>query len=115
VEPPVSYLESTVPAAAYERAISIRSADRACFARCVRSLRSPSSSYVVSSGLTPLWEKKGISGDELDARARANGYQREAHREEDSRRDGNKHGDGTKKSQGTLSNPSFPPILQPPQ
>jgi hypothetical protein len=34
---------------------------------------------------------------ELDARAEANGHQRGAHREEDSRRDGNKHEDKTKK------------------
>jgi hypothetical protein len=31
------------------------------------------------------------TGDELNARAKANGYKRGAHREEDSRRDCNKH------------------------
>ena len=41
--------------------------------------------------------KRKITGDELSARAKANVYQRGAHREEDSRRDRNKHGDGTKK------------------
>src|SRR5277367_3615022 len=43
--------------------------------------------------------KKKATADELDARATANGYQRRAHREEDSRRDGNKHGDKTRKDQ----------------
>jgi hypothetical protein len=36
--------------------------------------------------------------DELEARVDANGYQREAYREEDSRRDCNKHEDTTKKN-----------------
>jgi hypothetical protein len=40
-----------------ERVISVRSAGWACFARCVRSLRSPSSYYAVSSRLPPLWTK----------------------------------------------------------
>ena len=40
------------------------------------------------------------SGDELNARAKANGYKRGgAHREEDSRRDCNKHKDDTIKDQ----------------
>jgi hypothetical protein len=34
--------------------------------------------------------RKKATPDELEARAEANGYQRGAHREEDSRRDGNK-------------------------
>ena len=51
--------------------------------------------------------RKRITGDEPDARAKGNGYQREAHREEDSRRGRNKHGDGTKKIQDILSRPSF--------
>jgi hypothetical protein len=34
---------------------------------------------------------KKITGDELNARAKANGYQRGAHREEDGRRNRNKH------------------------
>jgi hypothetical protein len=41
--------------------------------------------------------RKKVTPDELEARAEANGYQRGAHREEDSRRDGNKHEDKTKK------------------
>jgi hypothetical protein len=39
------------------------------------------------------------TGDELNARAKANGYKRGAHREEDSRRDCNKHKDDTIKDQ----------------
>jgi hypothetical protein len=44
--------------------------------------------------------RKKATVDELDARAEANGYQRGAHREEDSRRDYNKHEEKTKKNQG---------------
>jgi hypothetical protein len=43
--------------------------------------------------------RKKITGDELNARAKANGYQRGTHREEDSHWDRNKHGDDTKKDQ----------------
>ena len=39
------------------------------------------------------------TGDELNARAKANCYQRRAYRGEDSHRDRNKHGDDTKKDQ----------------
>jgi hypothetical protein len=39
------------------------------------------------------------TGDELNARAKANGYNRGTHREEDSRRDCNKHKDDTIKDQ----------------
>jgi hypothetical protein len=45
--------------------------------------------------------RKKATADELDARAEANGYQRGAHREKDSRRDGNKHKDTTTKNQDT--------------
>ena len=43
--------------------------------------------------------RKKATAEELEARAEANGYQLGAHREEDSRRDGNKHGDKAKKDQ----------------
>jgi hypothetical protein len=43
--------------------------------------------------------KKKATPDELEARVEANGYRRGAHREEDSRRDGNKHVNKTKKDQ----------------
>jgi hypothetical protein len=39
------------------------------------------------------------TGDELNARAKPNGYKRGTHREEDSRRDYNKHKDDTIKDQ----------------
>ena len=60
VEPPVSYSysESTVPAAACEVAISVRSASRAT--RRVRSLRIRSASCAISSGLPPLWEENRL-------------------------------------------------------
>jgi hypothetical protein len=40
--------------------------------------------------------RKKITGDELNARAKANSYQRGAYQEEDNRRDRNKHGDEIK-------------------
>ena len=43
--------------------------------------------------------RKKAAPDELEARAEANGYQRRAHRKEDSPRDRNKHEDKTKKNQ----------------
>ena len=43
--------------------------------------------------------RKKITGDELNARAKANGYQRGAHRDKDSLRDRNKHVDKVKKDQ----------------
>jgi hypothetical protein len=43
--------------------------------------------------------KKKITGDELSARAKENGYQRGAHRDEDSLRDQNKHVDKVKRDQ----------------
>jgi hypothetical protein len=43
--------------------------------------------------------KKKIAGDELSARAKANGYQRGAQRGRDSVRDLNKHGDTVKMNQ----------------
>ena len=95
----MSYLEPTVPAAAIQRGISIRTAT--C---CLFSL-----SYAISSTTVYLLHylrrtatvmvRKKATLDELEARAEANGYQRGAHREEDSRRDGNKHEDKTKKNQ----------------
>jgi hypothetical protein len=62
VEPPVSYsyLESTVPAAACEVAISVRSAGRTCSTRRMRSLRLRSASCAISSGLPPLWEENRL-------------------------------------------------------
>jgi hypothetical protein len=43
--------------------------------------------------------KKKITGDELSARAKANGYQRGVHRDKDSLRDQNKHVDKVKMDQ----------------
>ena len=43
--------------------------------------------------------KKKITGAELTARAKANGYQRGAHRDKDSLRDRNKHVDKVKRDQ----------------
>src|SRR5271168_5307415 len=76
VEPPVSYLESTVPAAASERAISVGSAGRDCFARRVLSLRPPSTVLRYFLRTTTVMGRKKITGDELNARAKTNGYKR---------------------------------------
>jgi hypothetical protein len=43
--------------------------------------------------------KKKITGAELAARAKANGYQRGVHRDKDSLRDRNKHVDKIKRDQ----------------
>jgi hypothetical protein len=44
------------------------------------------------------------TAEELRARAEANGYKREAHREQDSTRDNMKHNDDTKKKQKRMLN-----------
>jgi hypothetical protein len=56
-------------------------------------------SYLFEYGLSPAllpppptaMAKKEITGDELSARAKENGYQRGAHQDEDSLRDQNMH------------------------
>ena len=62
------------------------------------SLRPPSTSYTISAGLLPSWQEKRPL-QELEARAEANGYERGAHREEDSRRDVNRHEEKAEKNQ----------------
>jgi hypothetical protein len=49
---------------------------------------------------TTAMAKKKITGAELAARAKANGYQRGAYRDKDSLRDRNKHVDKVKRDQG---------------
>ena len=70
-------------------AIIFGSTGCAFLARRILSLRPPS--------LTPLpphhhrHSKQKVKGDELNALAKANGYQRDAHRDKDSLRDRTKH------------------------
>jgi hypothetical protein len=45
------------------------------------------------------WPEKGTTAEELFTRAKANGYQRGAHREKDSIRDDNNHTEKTKRDQ----------------
>jgi hypothetical protein len=52
--------------------------------------------------------RKKITADELLARAKANGYQRGAHRDKGSLRDQNKHVDKVKPSQGLVRSHVFP-------
>jgi hypothetical protein len=64
-------------------------------------------SYLFEHGLPPALlppphhrhAKMKVTGDELSARAKANGYQRGAHRDKDSLRDQNKHVDRIKMHQ----------------
>jgi hypothetical protein len=75
VEPPVSYLESTVPAAACEVAVSIKTASCAFFLSTAIS----SSTVYLLHHLHPtatVMARKKATTDELDALATANGYQR---------------------------------------
>ncbi|KAN0086961.1 hypothetical protein V8E54_000649 [Elaphomyces granulatus] len=51
------------------------------------------------SARSAMARKKETTAEELFARAKANGYQRGAHREKDSIRDDNKHREKTKKDQ----------------
>jgi hypothetical protein len=90
VEPPASYLESTVPAAACEIAISIRTASCAYFTCRALSLRPPPTSCTISARLPPLWQGKRLLQTSWTL-ALQRMATRGAHREEDSRRDGNKH------------------------
>jgi hypothetical protein len=61
VEPPVSYLEAPVPAAACEMAIIFGSAGCAYLARRVLSLRPPCPSYATLSLLPPLlWQNRRL-------------------------------------------------------
>jgi hypothetical protein len=48
---------------------------------------------------TTAMARKKITGDELSAGAKANGYQRGAHRDKDSLQDQNKHVDKVKRDQ----------------
>jgi hypothetical protein len=48
---------------------------------------------------TTAMARKKVTGDELSARAKENGYQWGAHRDKDSLRDQNKHVDKVKKDQ----------------
>ena len=99
VEPPVySYLESTVPAAACESS-HLSWVCRPClfYSSCAISSTTLCLLRYFLRTATVMGRKR-ITGDELNARAKANGYQRGAHREEDSRRDCNKHGNGAKKT-----------------
>jgi hypothetical protein len=48
---------------------------------------------------TTVMARKKITGDELSARAKENGYQQGAHRDKDSLRDQNKHVDKVKMDQ----------------
>jgi hypothetical protein len=75
VEPPVSYLESTVPAAACEIAISIRTASYADFACRELSSSTVYPLHYLRPTATAMARKKATV-DEVDAHATANGYWR---------------------------------------
>ena len=100
VEPPVSYLEPHGPPPLPARqGVSIRTAGCCLFGLSYAiSSTGVSLPHYLRRTATVMVRKKATL-DELEARAEANGYQRGAHREEDSRRDGNKHEDKTNKNQ----------------
>ena len=106
VEPAMSYLES--PRSPRRRWLPARKASQfgtagcACLACRTRFLSLFSITVYLLHSLrrtAAVMARKKATADELDARAEANGYQRGAHREEDSRRDCNKHEDKIKKNQ----------------
>ena len=97
-------LESTIPITACGRTVSIRSARHACFANGDLYFRPLSVFYAIYSG-------KKITRDKLSACAEAIGYQRGAHREEDSRADRHKPGnDATKDQEGALLPKELPTL-----
>jgi hypothetical protein len=71
----VSYLESTVPAAACEVAVSIKTASCAYFWSSAISSSTIYLLHYLHPTATVMARKKAIT-DELDALATANGYQR---------------------------------------
>ena len=100
VEPPASYLEPTVPAAACQiKSVSIGTASPARLARRARSLRPPSTSHTVSAGLPTLCQGKRLLKRSWALAPKRMATRGGAHREEDNHPDGNKHGDTTKKNQ----------------
>jgi len=84
-EPPVSYLKFAVPTASWEMDVVFESAGYACFALSL-SLSLSLSTFPFHRPTTAIGRKK-VTGDELSARTKENGYQRGAHRDKDSRRD----------------------------
>ena len=100
VEPLVSHLESTVPSRCLR--------DGYCVWVCPLCLFCFVVSHLFEYGLLPallppphypMAKRKKVAGDELSARAKANGYQRGVHRDKDSLRDQNKHVDRVKMHQ----------------
>ena len=100
VEPLVSYLESTVPTVACEMAIVFRSARLRlfCLSRPTSSTTLSFLRHFLQTAATTMARKKTTT-DELNARAKANSYQRDAHRDKDNLRDQNKYADKVKKDQ----------------
>jgi len=81
VEPPVSYLESTVPATAWRDGCRIWVCPLRLFClSCPIYLNTVSLlSYFLHRSPPTAMAKKKITGDELSARAKEDGYQRGAH------------------------------------
>jgi hypothetical protein len=59
----------------------------------------PSLSTAASSAPTTAMARKKVTGDDLSARGKENGYQRGLHRDKDNLREQNKHVDEVKKDQ----------------
>ena len=96
VEPPVPYLESTAPPP--PRGVPARETSQLGLP-AVLVFGSPTVYLLHHLHRTAtVMPRQKVTADGLDARTEANGYQRGAHWEEDSRRDSNKHEDKTKKN-----------------
>ena len=94
--PLVLYSRITVPTAPWEMNFVFESAGCARFTCRIRPLfKHP----LIPPPLPPLHHRHGKKKDELSARAGANGYQRDTHREKHSHRDQNKHVDKVKRNQ----------------
>ena len=98
-EPQVSYLKFAVPTASWEMNVVFESGGCACSSYSLSLTQSTLSFLRRFLSPTATMARKKITGDELSARAKANGYQRGAHQDKDSFRDQNKHVDKAKRDQ----------------
>jgi hypothetical protein len=104
VEPPVSYLESTIPAAVSEMAAVFGSTGCGRFACRVPASSNSHSLLRYFVRTTTVMARKKVTADELNAHAKENGYQRGAHGEKGSLRDRSKHVDRVKRDQNKALN-----------
>jgi hypothetical protein len=78
-EPPVFYLKFAIPTASWEMDVVFESAGYACFACCDRSLFEHLPFPPLYHPPTTATGRKKVTGDDLSARTKENGYRRGAH------------------------------------